>query len=73
MFTKVRAARLASRSGAATVVAAGAADDVIAAVISGADLGTYFLPDVEPLVARKRWLAGQLQVKGCLVLDAVRC
>ena len=70
MFTKVRAARLASRSGAATVVAAGAADDVIAAVISGVDLGTYFLPDVEPLVARKRWLAGQLQVKGRLVLDA---
>jgi glutamate 5-kinase len=39
-------------------------------VIAGVDLGTYFLPDIEPLVARKRWLAGQLQVKGQLVLDA---
>lgn len=28
------------------------------------------MPDIEPLVARKRWLAGQLQVKGQLVLDA---
>ena len=70
MSTKVRAARLAARSGAATVVAAGAVDDVINKVMSGLDLGTYFLPDIEPLVARKRWLAGQLQVKGQLVLDA---
>ena len=43
---------------------------MISSVISGVDLGTYFLPDVEPLVARKRWLAGQLQAKGQLVLDA---
>lgn len=70
MSTKVRAARLASRSGAATVVAAGAVDDVITSVFSGLDLGTHFLPDIEPLVARKRWLAGQLQVKGQLTLDA---
>lgn len=70
MYTKVRAARLASRSGAATVIAAGAVDEVITSVIAGANLGTYLLPDIEPLVARKRWLAGQLQVKGRLVLDA---
>ncbi|WP_027159060.1 glutamate 5-kinase [Methylobacter luteus] len=69
MYTKVRAARLASRSGAATVIAAGAVEEVITAVIAGADLGTHLLPDIEPLVARKRWLAGQLQVKGKLVLD----
>jgi glutamate 5-kinase len=70
MCTKVRAARLAARSGAATVIAAGAVDNVIAAVIAGDELGTYLLPDIEPLVARKRWLAGQLQVKGRLTLDA---
>lgn len=70
MSTKVRAARLASRSGAATVVAAGAVSDVIGAIIAGEQLGTHFLPDIEPLVARKRWLAGQLQVKGRVVLDA---
>lgn len=70
MHTKVRAARLAARSGAATVVAAGAVNDVISGVIAGNNLGTYFLPDMEPLAARKRWLAGQLQVKGTVVLDA---
>jgi glutamate 5-kinase len=70
MSTKVRAARLAARSGAATIIAAGAVNDVIHAILNGEELGTHFLPDMEPLLARKRWLAGQLQVKGQLVLDS---
>ena len=37
--------------------------------MAGVDVGTYLVPGIEPLVARKRWLAGQLQVKGRLVLD----
>ncbi|MEN9596729.1 MAG: hypothetical protein RL236_1163 [Pseudomonadota bacterium] len=69
MSTKVRAARLAARSGAATVVAAGATENVINAVLNGEELGTHFLPNLEPLAARKQWLAGQLQVKGQLILD----
>ena len=70
MSTKVRAARLASRSGAATVIAPGSAVNVITDVISGVNIGTYFLPDIEPIAARKRWLAGQLQVRGKLILDS---
>ena len=70
MYTKVKAARLAARSGAATVIAAGVVDKVITKVISGDEIGTHFKPDIEPLVARKRWLVGRLQVKGKLVLDA---
>lgn len=70
MYTKVRAARLASRSGAATVIVSGQVQEVITRIIEGAEIGTHFLPDIEPLAARKRWLAGQLQVKGKLVLDA---
>ncbi|MCX7087188.1 MAG: glutamate 5-kinase [Methylococcales bacterium] len=70
MATKMRAARLAARSGAATVIAAGAVDNVLGRLIAGESLGTYLLPDIDPLVARKRWLVGQLQLKGKLVLDA---
>lgn len=70
MFTKVRAARLAARSGASTVVVAGAAQKVISEVIAGTEIGTHFLPDIEPFAARKRWLAGHLQVKGQVILDA---
>lgn len=69
MSTKVRAAKLASRSGAATVIAAGFMESVITEVVAGRLVGTYMVPGIGPLLARKRWLAGQLQVKGRLELD----
>lgn len=70
MATKVRAARLAARSGAATVVLGGREDEALTRVLAGERLGTLLLPEHEPITARKRWLAGHLQVKGTLVLDA---
>jgi glutamate 5-kinase len=69
MITKLRAARLASRSGAATVIACGREPDVLRRVVAGEALGTFLVPDESPLQARKRWLAGQLRPKGRLSLD----
>lgn len=69
MYTKVRAARLAARSGAASVIVSGKLDGVIGRVFQGETLGTYLVPNLAPLAARKQWLAGQLQVKGILTLD----
>ncbi len=69
MFTKIRAARLAARSGAATVIVSGKPADVIGRVVAGETLGTYLVPDVAKYAARKQWLAGQLQRKGVLELD----
>lgn len=69
MYTKVRAARLAARSGAATVIVSGKIEDVIRRVFQGEELGTYLIPNLAPLVARKQWLAGQLQLKGSVTLD----
>lgn len=70
MMTKVAAAAVAARSGAATVIASGRDQDVLKRVIAGEPIGSFLIPDSEPLVARKRWLAGQLQVKGRIVLDS---
>jgi len=70
MATKVDAAVLASRSGAYTVVANGRELKVIERVFQGEALGTLFLPEQEPIAARKQWLAGHLQMKGTLVLDS---
>ncbi len=70
MFTKLRAARLAGRSGAATVIAGGREEAVLTRLASGEHIGTLLLPGQEPEAARKRWLAGQLQVRGRLILDA---
>lgn len=69
MITKLRAGRLAARSGTATVIASGREPEVLPRLLAGAELGTFLVPDISPLVARKRWLAGQLKVKGRLRLD----
>ena len=69
MVTKLRAARLAARSGAATVIVGGRENRVLTRVIAGEPLGTFLIPDTDPLTARKRWLAGQLKLKGELSLD----
>ena len=67
--TKIRAARLAARSGAATVITSGAGEGVLTRIAGGEAVGTLLLPDQEPDQARKRWLAGHLQVHGRLTLD----
>jgi glutamate 5-kinase len=69
MITKLRAARLASRSGTATVIVSGKETDGIPRIIDGETIGTFLVPDESPLVARKRWLAGQLKAKGSLTID----
>ena len=70
MVTKVRAARLAARSGTATIIAPGAEAEVLSLIARGEETGTLLLPAQGPDAARKRWLAGHLQVRGRLVLDA---
>jgi glutamate 5-kinase len=69
MATKVQAAARAARSGTSTVIASGRENDVLLRLAQGEALGTLLSADQEPLAARKRWLAGQLKVKGRLVLD----
>lgn len=69
MITKLRAARLAARSGAATVIASGREADVLNRLRVGENLGTLLEAAQEPIAARKQWLAGQLQVRGRLTLD----
>lgn len=69
MATKIRAARLAARSGARTVIVGGRIADVVTRVAQGDDVGTLLLPDEGAFVARKQWIAGHLQMRGTLVLD----
>jgi glutamate 5-kinase len=70
MVTKLRAARLAARSGSETVIASGRADDVVDRVVAGGDVGTWLRTGKRPQNARKQWLAGMVQIKGSLQLDA---
>ncbi len=69
MASKVRAARLAARSGANTIIVGGRIENVIERVSRGEQLGTLLYSDCEPIAARKHWLAGNMQPQGELVLD----
>jgi len=69
MTTKVRAARLAARSGASTVIAGGSVDNILLKIAASEDVGTLLIARQQPLVARKQWLAGMLKVMGSLALD----
>jgi len=69
MMTKVRAARLAARSGAFSVIVGGRIDNVLLRLRQSDSLGTLLLPSTTRQAARKQWLAGHLQMAGSLVLD----
>ncbi|UTW44255.1 glutamate 5-kinase [bacterium SCSIO 12696] len=69
MVTKLRAARLAARSGAHTLIAWGHETDILKRLHGGENLGTCLRADEQPVAARKQWLAGQLQFRGTLTLD----
>lgn len=70
MQTKLRAARLAARSGAHTVIVGGRIEQVLSRLKAGERLGTLLAPECSRHAARKQWLAGHLQTRGTLSLDA---
>jgi glutamate 5-kinase len=68
MVTKLAAARIAVAAGCRMVIADGRAPHPLAAIDAGAR-ATWFLSQVEPLTARKRYIAGSLNPAGSLTLD----
>lgn len=70
MVTKVRAARLAAKSGCPTLIASGESDHVLSRLMSGELLGTLFSTDKDRITAHQQWLAAHLQTAGRLVIDA---
>lgn len=70
MITKVRAARVAARSGADTLIVGGRIENAMLRLREGENLGTFLWAQHQPQAARKRWISGQLQTRGTLVLDA---
>ncbi len=69
MITKVRAARVAARSGADTVIVGGRFENALLRIAAGENLGTFLWAEQQPQAARKRWISGQLQTRGTIVLD----
>ncbi|MFV0478836.1 MAG: glutamate 5-kinase [Parahaliea sp.] len=69
MITKLRAARLAARSGTETVIASGREPKVMVSISTGAELGTWLRTGKQPQNARKQWLAGMIRVPGSVEID----
>ena len=68
MVTKLKAARLAARSGAHTVIASGARPSVLRDILAGKPVGTLLAASVSPLDARKRWIAA-MKTRGVITID----
>ncbi|GAB1717309.1 MAG: glutamate 5-kinase [Nitrobacter sp.] len=69
MRTKIEAAKIATTSGTHMLIASGKIDHPLQAVIDGGRC-TWFLTPANPVTARKRWIAGSLEPKGTLTIDA---
>src|SRR6202790_1438830 len=69
MLTKIEAAKIATGSGTHLVIASGRVEHPLDAIAKGARC-TWFLTAGNPVTARKKWIAGTLEPKGTLTLDA---
>jgi glutamate 5-kinase len=70
MLTKISAARRAERSGTTTIIMSGTVENPLLSIYEDSYTGTTIYPTIEPLTARKQWIANQLEVVGSVHLDA---
>jgi len=69
MQTKIEAAKIATQGGTHMVIASGRVAHPLAAIAAGGRC-TWFLTPANPVTARKKWIAGTLEPKGTLTIDA---
>ena len=69
MKTKIEAAKVALGAGTHMVISSGKVQNPLKAIADGAPC-TWFLAPSDPLTAKKRWIAGQLEPKGQIYVDA---
>jgi glutamate 5-kinase len=69
MQTKLEAAKIATAAGTHMVIASGRVEYPLSAIEKGAR-STWFVTTANPVTARKKWIAGSLEPKGTLTIDA---
>jgi glutamate 5-kinase len=68
MKTKIEAARVATHSGCATIIASGKLPSVIDRIFAGENPGTLFVPS-QTLPGKRRWIAFATTVKSALIVN----
>jgi glutamate 5-kinase len=69
MTTKIMAARRAALSGTHTIIASGRRVNILENLRNDQDIGTFLQSREFKLVARKKWLADNLKLKGKIYID----
>ena len=69
MLTKIEAGKIATTAGTHMVIASGRVGIRLQAIANGAPC-TWFLTPANPVTARKKWIAGSLEPRGALTIDA---
>jgi len=69
MRTKIEAAKIATTGGTHMLIASGKIEHPLKAIADGGRC-TWFLTPANPVTARKRWIAGSLEPRGTLTIDA---
>ncbi len=69
MQTKIEAAKITTGAGTHMVIASGHIEHPLDAITKGARC-TWFLAAGNPVTARKKWIAGTLEPRGTLFIDA---
>jgi glutamate 5-kinase len=69
MRTKIEAAKIATTGGTHMLIASGKIAHPLQAIADGGRC-SWFLTPANPVTARKRWIAGSLEPKGTLTIDA---
>ena len=69
MRTKIEAGKIATSAGTHMVIASGHVPHPLQRIAEGAPC-TWFLTPANPVTARKKWIAGSLEPRGALTIDA---
>jgi len=69
MVTKIEAGKIATTAGTQMVIASGRVPHPLKRIADGAPC-TWFLTPANPVTARKKWIAGSLEPRGVLHIDA---
>jgi len=69
MVTKIEAGKIATTGGTHMVIASGRIEHPLRRIADGGPC-TWFLTPANPITARKKWIAGSLEPKGTLTIDA---
>ncbi|HEX5509296.1 MAG TPA: glutamate 5-kinase [Pseudolabrys sp.] len=69
MLTKIEAGKIATTGGTHMVIASGRVAHPLKAIADGAAC-TWFLTPANPVTSRKKWIAGSLEPRGTITIDA---